>query len=95
MVRLVKYPSFPVSFHDVAAQYVWKPADDCFAASTIGIDGRLSACCVENVEREEFPEVLDIQSASDRSLATLLASPGWQDFYLKVKVPEFFHTIRR
>ncbi len=88
-------PLFLSSFYDFAAQYVWKPEDDCFTASTIGRDGRLSAYCVEKVERQQFREVPYFQAASDHSLATVLASLGWQDIYLRVCVPEFFNTIGR
>ena len=48
---------------------------------------------LEKLSGNNFREVSDLQVASDRSLATVLASLGWQDFYLKVNVPEFFNTI--
>lgn len=51
--------------------------------------------CVEKVERQQFREVSDLQPAGDRSLATVPASPGWQEFYLQVNVPAFFNTIGR
>lgn len=50
VVCLAKSFSFPANFHDAAAPPVWKPVDDCFTASTIGSDRRLSAHCVEKFE---------------------------------------------
>jgi len=55
--------------------------DDCFTASTIGSDRPFSVHCVEKVERQQFREASDRQAAGDRSLATILASLGWQDIY--------------
>ena len=49
--------------------------------------------CVEEVERQQFREVSDFQAVGDRSIAAVLASLGWQDFYLNVNVPAFFNTI--
>ena len=51
------------------------------------------AYCVEEVERQQFREVSDIQAVGDRSTAAVLASLGWQNFYLNVNVPAFFNTI--
>ncbi|WP_133250715.1 hypothetical protein [Janthinobacterium sp. 78] len=51
--------------------------------------------CVEKVKWQQFREVSDLQHAGDRSLATVLASPGWQEFYLQVNVPAFFNTTGR
>ena len=48
---------------------------------------------VEEVERQQFRDVSDLQAVGDRSIAVVLASPGWQDFYLIVNVPAFFNTI--
>jgi len=48
---------------------------------------------VEKVERQHFQEEADLQSVAVPSIAALLASPGWQDFYLNVKVAMFFKAI--
>ena len=51
--------------------------------------------CVENVERQPFRDISDLQTVDDRSIAAVLASRGWQDFYLNIIVPAFFNTIGR
>ena len=48
---------------------------------------------VEKVERQHFQEEADLQSVAVCSIAAVLASPGWQDFYLNVKVAMFFKAI--
>ena len=53
------------------------------------------AYCIEEVERQQFLEVSDLQAVADRSTAAVLASLGWQDFYRNVNVPAFFNTIGR
>ena len=54
--------------------------------------GPLAAYCVEEVERQQFREVSDLQAVFDRSIAAVLASLGWQNFYLNINVPAFFNT---
>ena len=55
----------------------------------------LMAYSVENVERQPFWDISDLQAVGDRSIAAVLASRGLQGFYLNINVPAFFNTIGR
>ena len=65
----------------------------CFKAAASPLRCPLTPYCVENVERQPFRDVSNRQAVGDRSIAAVLASPGWQEFYLQVKTPAFFNTI--
>ena len=94
-MRLSRNISFLSRFCDVAAPPVWKLVDDFLRRALLAATGVFRPIVLEKLSGNNFREVSDLQVASDRSLATVLASLGWQDFYLKVNVPEFFNTIGR
>jgi hypothetical protein len=62
-------------------------------AFLLQIERPLLAYYVEEVKQQQLREVSELQPVGDCSTAAVLASLGWQNFYLNVNVPAFFNTI--